>query len=224
MAVILLRTIIVFICLLFSMRLSGKRQLSELEISELIIAVLISDIASLPLQDAGIPLINALLPILALLSCEILISGITLRSARLRSFFFGRPSILVKDGKIDQYAMRKNRFSLDELAETLRSNNVTDISTVRYAILETDGDVNVILYASSQAITPEALSGSISDGGLPHIIINDGRLLENNLRLIGRDKRWLDAELKRQGTNDYRRVYCLSVDDAGKVFFAAKER
>lgn len=224
MAVILLRTIIVFICLLFSMRLLGKRQLSELEISELIVAVLISDIASLPLQDAGMPLINALFPIFALLSCELLISGITMKSIRLRGFIFGKPSILIKNGRIDQQAMRKNRFSLDELAESLRSNNVTDINSVRYAILETDGDVNVVLTAEAQALTPESLNSSDGDKGMPHIIINDGRVLENNLQIVGRDMKWLNAELKKRGVSNSRSVYFMSIDDADNIYFAEKER
>ncbi|MDD6189175.1 MAG: DUF421 domain-containing protein [Clostridiales bacterium] len=224
MAIILLRTIIVFICLVFSMRLSGKRQLSELEISELIIAVLISDVASLPLQDVGIPLLNAIVPILALLGCELLISGITLKNVKLRGLIFGRPSVLIKDGKIDQQAMRKNRFSLDELSESLRSNNVTDINKVRYAILETDGDMNIILNSEAQPLTPESLESSGPDCGMPHIIINDGRVLDNNLALIGRDLRWLDTELKKRNISSSKDVYFLSIDDAGNIYFAEKER
>ncbi len=206
------------------MRLLGKRQLSELEISDLIVAVLISDIASLPLQDADIPFLNALFPILALLSCELLISGITLKSARLRSIIFGMPSILIRNGKIDQQAMHKNRFSLDELAESLRSHDVTDITTVRYAILETDGDLNVILYSQSQALTEESLTQPQQDCGMPHIIINDGHLMENNLKAMGRDINWLKAELKNRKVRSYRHVYLMSLDDAGNIYFAKKER
>lgn len=224
MAVILIRTITVFICLLFSMRLLGKRQLSELEISELIVAVLISDIASLPLQDANMPLINALFPIFALLSCELLISGITLKSVKLRGIIFGKPSVLIRNGKIDQQAMRQNRFSLDELAESLRSNNVTDITQVRYAILETDGAVNVILYSESQPLTEESLTEPQQDSGMPHIIINDGHVLENNLRLLGRDMRWLNAELKKRKVHSARQVYLMSLDDGGNIYFTKKER
>ena len=204
------------------MRIMGKRQLGELELSELIVAVLMSNIAAHPLEDIGIPLINALLPILVLLCCELLISGVALRSPRLRAFMYGRPSILVRNGKIDQTAMRKNRVSLDELAEALRSGNVTDISKIRYAILETDGDINIILNASAQPLTPETLS-SVSDGGMPHIIINDGRVISDNLRLIGRDPAWLKAELRRRGAAGSRDVYYMSVDDSGAIYYAARE-
>ena len=223
-AVILIRTIIVFICLLVSMRLLGKRQLSELEISELIVAVLISDIASLPLQDASMPLINALFPIFALLSCELLISGITLKSVKLRGIIFGKPSILIRNGVIDQQSMRKNRFSLDELAESLRSNNVTDITKVRYAILETDGAVNVILNSEAQALTEESITDPQPDSGMPHIIINDGQILDDNLRLMGRDMRWLNAELKKRKVSRANQVYLMSLDDGGNIYFTKKER
>lgn len=206
------------------MRLLGKRQLSELEISELIVAVLISDIASLPLQDAGLPFLNALFPILALLSCELLISGITLKSAAIRGIIFGKPSILIENGKIDQHAMRKNRFSLDELAESLRSNDVTDITKVRYAILETDGDVNVILNSEAQTLTEESLRSPQADSGMPHIIINDGKLLKDNLRLLGRDMNWLKSELKKHNVCSIRQVYLLSLDDGGNIYFAKRER
>ncbi len=205
------------------MRLLGKRQLSELEISELIVAVLISDIASLPLQDASMPLINALFPIFALLSCELLISGITLKNVRLRGLIFGKPSILIRNGVIDQQAMRKNRFSLDELSESLRSNNVTDITKVRYAILETDGAVNVILYSEAQALTEESVTAPQPDGGMPHIIINDGQILEDNLRLLGRDIRWLNAELAKRKVSRADQVYLMSLDDGGNIYFTKKE-
>jgi len=206
------------------MRLLGKRQLSELEISELIVAVLISDIASLPLQDAGLPFLNSLFPILALLSCELLISGITLKSAAIRGIIFGKPSILIENGKIDQQAMRKNRFSLDELAESLRSNDVTDITKVRYAILETDGDVNVILNSEAQALTEESLKSPQADSGMPHIIINDGQIMKDNLRLLGRDTNWLKSELKKHNVRSIRQVYLLSLDDGGNIYFAKRER
>ncbi len=206
------------------MRLLGKRQLSELEISDLIVAVLISDIASLPLQDVEMPLINALFPIFALLSCELLISGITLKSVRLRSIIFGKPSILIRNGKIDQHAMHKNRFSLDELAESLRSNDVTDITQVRYAILETDGDVNVILYSEAQALTEESITDPQPDRGMPHIIINDGHIIEDNLHLLGKDMHWLKAELKKRKIHNARQVYLMSLDDGGNIYFLKKER
>ena len=125
------------------MRLLGKRQLGEMELSEFVLAALIADLAAHPLQDIGIPLINGLVPILTLFCCEVLIAGATLNSVRLRSLFFGRPSVLVLRGKVIQRELRKNRFSLDELMQELRNQGVLDISKIEYGILETDGRLPV---------------------------------------------------------------------------------
>ena len=121
------------------MRLLGKRQLGEMELSEFVLAALIADLAAHPLQDIGIPLINGLVPILTLFCCEVLISGATLKSVRLRSLFFGKPSVLILRGKVIQRELNKNRFSLDELMQELRNQGVLDISKIEYGILETDG-------------------------------------------------------------------------------------
>ncbi len=223
MLIVLLRTVLIFIVLGVSMRLLGKRQLGELEVSELIVAVLVTNVAAQPLSDTGLPLLNALFPMAALFSCELLISGAALRIPRLRQLLYGLPSVLVKDGVIQQRAMRKNRVSIDELAEALRSGGVTDLSKVRYAILETDGEINPILFAEAQPLTRGGMNGAEPDGGLPHILINDGRVLADNLALLGLDRAWLEAELRRQGAKSSREVYYLSVDDARQVCCFKKE-
>ena len=138
MAILIFRTLIVYITLLGAMRLLGKRQLGELELSEFVVAALLADMASHPLQDIGIPLINGLVPVLTLFCCEVLVSGVALKSLRLRTLLFGKPSLLIWRGVIDQKELRKNRFTLDELTQELRSQGVTDLSKVEYGILETD--------------------------------------------------------------------------------------
>ena len=139
------RTIIIFTVLLLCMRILGKRQLGELELSELVVSVLVADLASLPLQDIGIPLMNGLVSILTLFCLELILSGVTLRSQKLRAALFGKPCFLIEKGTINQKEMHRCRFSVDELTEELRRQSVTDLSTVEYAILETDGTLNVIL-------------------------------------------------------------------------------
>lgn len=136
------------------MRLLGKRQLGEMELSEFVLAALIADLAAHPLQDIGIPLINGLVPILTLFCCEVLIAGATLKSVHLRSLFFGKPSVLILRGKVIQRELNKNRFSLDELMQELRNQGALDISKIEYGILETDGRLNVILYASEPPSHP----------------------------------------------------------------------
>lgn len=162
MAIVLVRTLVIYFALLITMRLLGKRQLGEMELSEFVLAALIADLAAHPLQDIGIPLINGLVPILTLFCCEVLIAGATLKSVRLRSLFFGRPSVLILRGKVIQRELRKNRFSLDELMQELRNQGVLDISKIEYGILETDGRLNVILYASESPVTPAMLNIELS--------------------------------------------------------------
>ncbi len=223
MAISFVRTLIIFVTVIFTMRVMGKRQLGELELSELVVTVMISDIASQPLQDIGIPLLYGLVPIFTLLCSEILISALTLKSAKFRSFICGRPSILVDNGKIVQSEMKKNRFTLDELAEELRKSGVLDISTVKYAVLETDGTLSTILYPGNAPLTPADMNVQVQDEGYCYIIINDGRILEENLRLAGYDMNWLKKQLKKRNITGAEDVYMMSVMGSGKIEFAAKE-
>ena len=223
MAIIIIRTIIVYLALLVTMRILGKRQLGEMELSELVLAALIADLASHPLQDLGIPMINGLIPILTLFCCEVLITGVSIKSVRLRGLLFGKPSFLIVRGEINQYEMHKNRFTTDELMQELRNQGCTDISLVEYGILETDGTLNVILFPSARPVTAGQMGIESSNGGYPSIIINDGRVLEANLKHIGRDLNWLNAELERQGKGRAKDIFLMTVNQSGQVYIAAKE-
>ena len=223
MAIVLIRTILIFVLLLLFLRFLGKRQLGELEISELIVSVLVADMACLPLQDIGIPLIYALVPIAVILSLELLLSELSLRSVKLRGLLWGRPCFLIEKGRIQEKALRENRFSLDELCEELRRQSVTDIAAVDYAILETDGTLNVILIPEMRPVTAGQLGLAEKDGGYAHIIINDGRLLRENLRLCGRDENWLRRELQRRHYKNHTDVFFMTVNDAGEIYIAGKE-
>lgn len=205
------------------MRLLGKRQLGEMELSEFVLAALIADLAAHPLQDIGIPLINGLVPILTLFCCEVLISGATLKSVRLRSLFFGRPSVLILRGKVIQRELNKNRFSLDELMQELRNQGVLDISKIEYGILETDGRLNVILYASESPVTPAMLNIETSRDAYPAIIINDGHVMETNLRHLGRDMSWLTKQLNERGVHSPSDVFLMTLNKSGQIYYAAKE-
>ncbi len=223
MIILFLRTLIVYVSLLAAMRLLGKRQLGEMELSEFVVAALIADMAAHPLQDIGIPLINGLIPIFTLFCCEVLISGAALKSVRLRELLFGKPSLLITRGRIDQNEMRKNRFTIDELTQELRAQGVTDLSKIEYAILETDGRLNVLLYPSESPVTASMLQLPAEDGGYPVIVISDGRILEENLTKSGHDRAWLRGELERHGAESARQVFLLSVNTAGQVYYCAKE-
>lgn len=223
MAVITVRTIIVFLCILAAMRLMGKRQLGQLELSELVVAVLISDLAAMPLQDLGIPLLNGLVPVVILFSCELLISWLSLKSPGFRRLCFGKPSILMRDGKILARELSKNRFSLDELCEELRGKGVTDLRTVSCAILETDGTLNVLLRAECQPPTASQLGVQTPEPGLPTALISDGQVETANLRLLGLSQSWLLQELKRRGYTAPEQVYYMNLDGAGGIYLQGKE-
>lgn len=224
MAIVLIRTIVIFLLLLFFLRILGKRQLGELEISELIVSVLVADMACLPLQDIGIPLINALVPIAALLSLELLLSEISLRSVKLRGLLWGKPSFLIEKGRVQEKALRDNRFSLDELCEELRRQSVTDIAAVDYAILETDGTLNVVLVPDMRPVTAGQMGVAAKDSGYAHIIINDGKLMSRNLRLCGRDEGWLQKELHRRNIKSHRDVFLMTLNGAGEIYLVGKEK
>lgn len=223
MAIIFIRTLIIYFALVLIMRLLGKRQLGEMELSEFVVAALIADLASHPLQDIGIPMINGLVPIVTLFCCEVLISGVAMKNIRLRALLFGKPSMLVEKGKIRQREMKKNRFTTDELMEELRNQGYLDISAVEYAVLETDGRLSVIPYPSESPVTPSQLKIEAEDKGYPVVVISDGHVIESNLRLVGRDMNWLNKRLAVLGVKNTETVFLMTVNSAGQVYFAPKE-
>ena len=223
MAIVLVRTLIIYFALLLTMRLLGKRQLGEMELSEFVVAALIADLASHPLQDMGIPLLNGLIPILVLFCCEVLIAGVSLRHIRLRALIFGKPSLLIVRGQILQREMFKNRFTVDELMQELRSQSITDLSQIEYGILETSGKLNVILFPAARPATAAQLKLDAGEGGYPTIVISDGRVLEANLKHLGFDRRWLERQLKEKGARSPKQVYLMTATPSGQVYYAAKE-
>lgn len=222
MIIIFFRTIIVFLTLLVFMRLLGKRQLGELELNELVVSVLIANLAGLPLQDIGVPLMNGILPVVILFCCEVLISGAAMASVKLRALIYGKPSMLIENGVIRQSEMKKNRFTIDELTEELRSKNIMDLAKVKYAILETDGTLNTVLQPEERPVTAGQLGIECADEPMPYIIINNGRVMSGNLKLAGRDLRWLKDELARQGASCAGDVYLLTLSKSGSIYFAGK--
>lgn len=223
MLILIFRTVIVFFAILVLMRLLGKRQMGELELSELVVSILVADVASVPLQNPELPLISGLLPAVVLFAGEYLMSWLTLKSVRLRQIFCGQPCYLIVKGEILQKAMRASRYTVDELSEQLRMHAVTDISTVQYAILETDGTLNVILYPEYRTATLRDLKLSAEDDGYATTIIEDGTLLRSNLHHCGLDEAWLKKELTHRGCGSVKQVYAMIYFESGKIYFAEKE-
>ena len=223
MIIAFLRTIILYILIIAGVRLMGKRQVGELEPSELVLALLIADLAAVPMQDFGIPLLSGIIPILTLLCITMAISVLTMRSVRFRAVICGRPSIIVEDGKIVQKEMKRNRFTVDELMEELRMKGVTDISTVKYAILETNGQISVLPRAGDLPVTAAQMGIQTADPGLPVVVINDGRVLDHNLRARGLNRTWLDRQLRAHHVRRSSDVFLLTVDEQNQVYLAEKE-
>ncbi len=219
----LIRTIILYSVIIIGIRLMGKRQVGELEPSELVLSLIIADLASVPMQDYGIPLLTGLVPILALLSMTMILSVLTMKNMKFRILMCGRPSIVIRDGLVNQQEMHRNRLTVDELLEELRGQGYTDPALVKYAILETNGRLSVLPYANQKPPTARQLKVSVEEGGLPLVVISDGRLLEHNLKALGRDQRWLDKQLAQRDCKNPESVFLMLVDQAGAIYLARKD-
>lgn len=220
----LLRTVILYIVLITGLRLTGKRQIGELEPNELVLTMLLSDLAAVPMQDFGIPLLNGVVPIITILCLSMLLSYASLRSVRFRTLVCGEPAVIIRSGVIQQEAMCHNRLTLDELLEELRCQGVTDLKSVKYAILETSGQLSILLRSDHQPLTAEQVGIVVEDDVfLPTILINDGRVLHGALRTVGRDERWLEKQLHSQGLSSPAQVFLMTLDESGKCVCIKKE-
>ena len=223
MAIAFIRTIILYLLLTVGIRIMGKKQVGELETVELVFTMLISDLAAVPMQDFGIPLAYGLIPIITLFSLTMLLSVLSLKSVTLRNLLCGRPSVIIDHGAIFQREMAKTRFTLDELLEELRLQGITDLSTVKYAILENSGQVSVLLYPQHQPLTPAQMNVTPDEQGLPLVIISDGKILQQNLTLRNLDRAWLQDQLTQHGHSKPEQVFLLTVDESGTVYYVPKE-
>lgn len=223
MAISIIRTLIIYAVMVVSMRVMGKRQLGELEPAELVVAVLISDLAATPLQELGTPLAYGLVPVFTLLFCEVMVSAAVLKFRGVRKIVSGSPGVIIRDGQIDRATMKKNRYTVDELVEHLRKSGIVDISTVKYAVLETDGTLSTILYDLEAPVTPKQIGLSPEEAKIPLIIISDGEIVMNCVKKLGFDERWLFKRLDENGYDDASKIFLMTADSGGKVYIAPKE-
>ena len=218
------RTLILYFILMVGLRLMGKRQIGELEPSELVLTLIISDLAAVPMQDFGIPLVNGVFPIVTLLCVSMLLSFFSLKSIRFRGLICGYPTVIIRDGKVLQRNMARNRFTVDELLEQLRSQGYSDLTAVKYAVLETSGQVSVLPYTKDSPVTPQVMNMTVQDDvTLPVLVINDGHIMSETLSASGYDAVWLDKQLKEPRLTSPRQVFLMTVDEAGAVTCVAKE-
>ena len=218
-----IRTVILYLLLIVGLRITGKRQIGELEPIELVLTMLLSDLASVPMQDFGIPLLYGIIPIVTLLCLSTLLSYACLRSVRLRNLICGEAALIISEGRILQNAMRRNRLTLDELLEELRGQGISDPQSVKYAVLETSGQLSVLPYAADQPATPRQMGLTVEDVYLPTVIINDGRLIRENMTRRGLSDAWLDKQLHTGHARAPEDIFYLAVDQSGSVTCIAKE-
>ena len=205
-----IRTIILYLVLIFCIRLMGKRQIGQMEPSEFVVTMLVANLAAIPMQNEGLPLYGGLIPMLTVLGMELVLSGAMLRSIRLRKFLCGKPVILIENGRILQKNLRATRVTLDELTGHLREKDVLDLMNVQYAILETDGNLSVFPF-------PEKGSQY-----LPVTIIEDGFFSMENMKKAGKDQLWL-AQVLKEHDSTIAGTLLLTVDGGNNVVWIGKE-
>ena len=218
-----LRAGFLYLVLILSVRLMGKRQIGQMEASEFVVTMLVANLASIPMQDAAIPLYSGLVPILVVLGMELTLSGLILRSVLIRRFFCGKPIILIDKGKILMDNLRRTRVTLDELTGHLRQKDVLDIQTVEFAILETDGSLSVFPYPKERPATAREAGIQADKQYLPITLMEDGYVSKENLRKAGKDEDWLEGILQKHHARR-KDVLLLTVDSAGHVMFLRKEQ
>lgn len=223
MLLIFVRTIILYILVLIVMRFMGKREISQLQPFELAISIMIADLATIPMAEPGIPISNGIIPILGLLVMHLSISVINLKSIRMREIICGKPSILVYRGRIVEKNMKKERFTINELEERLRGNNVFNIGDVEYAILETSGQVTVIQKPNKRNTTPEDFDIMPEYEGISYDLVVDGKVMKENLEKLNKNYNWLLKQLDKFNVKP-EETLIATIDGKGNFFCQEKER
>ena len=221
MLVGLIRSFFLYLILIVVIRLMGKRQLGQMEASEFVVTMLVADLAAVPMQDLGIPLLSGLIPILTVLFLELILSALSYYSITVRKLFCGRPVILMENGAILQENLKKTRLTPDELTELLREKSITDLTTVKYAILEANGQLSALLYPEYEPPTAKEMQVQTQALELPVTIISGGKLLRENLKIAGRDEVWLQSFLRNHKCT-INGVYLLTVEPSGKTYLSIK--
>lgn len=224
MLIIVTRTLILYALVVVALRLMGKREIGQLQPFDLVAILMISELAAIPSENFGIPLMAGIIPILVLLLVSILLAALEMKSERARAILNGTPSILIERGRIIEAELVRNRYNLNDLLEELRIKNVPNIADVEFAVLETNGQVSVLPKSLKRPTTPEDFNISPSYEGLPTALIMDGKINQENLQKVNKDLKWLMAELKKQNLNRIEEALLVSLDTSGNVFVQAKTR
>ncbi len=218
-----LRTVILYSVLIAVIRLMGKRQIGQMEPSEFVVTMLVANLASIPMEDSGVPLFYGLVPILTVLGMELILSHLSLKSLPLRRLLCGKPVILIENGNILQENLRKTRVTLDELTGHLREKDVLDLSAVQYAILETNGNLSVFPFPGEKPASAKDAGIKAAKQHLPLTLVSDGKVLKANLQKSGKDRAWLDGVLRKEKAT-LKDTWLLTFTGGNHVQFYRKER
>ncbi|WP_202708978.1 DUF421 domain-containing protein [Sporosalibacterium faouarense] len=223
MIIVFIRAILLYIFVLITIRIMGKGELAEMQPFELVIILMIAELAALPMEDLGTPLLEGFVAIGTLLILQVLVSYLNLKSQTIRKIVCGKPSIIINKGKIDEKELKRLRISINDLVEQLRSKNYPSVQDVEFAILETNGDLSIIPKANKKTVTIEDLQIAPSYDGLPTSLIIDGNVLYDNLDELGLSEKWLMSQLKAQGLSSPKEVLFSFVDDKKELFTHKKD-
>ena len=223
MLITFFRAIVLYILVLIVMRLMGKREIGQLQPFELAISIMIADLATIPMAETGIPITNGIIPMLGLLVMHLIISMINIKSTKAREIICGKPAILIFRGKIDEKVLKKERFTINELEERLRDNNIFNIGDVEYAILETSGQVTVIPKPNKRPTIPEDFNIEAKYEGIPYDLVVDGKVMYKNLEKIGKNYVWLQKQTEKFGIKP-EEALIVTMDGDNQFFCQAIEK
>lgn len=224
MLILPIRAIFLYLLVVLVIRIMGKHQIGQLQPFELVITIMISELAAIPMQDTEIPLLNGVIPIITLLFIQITLSLLTMKSIQARRLICGCPSILIENGRINETELQRLRYNLSDLLEQLRLKDLPNIADVEYAILETSGQLSVIPKSQKRPVIPEDLQIETSYEGLPLILISDGTFHSEILKQTNLSETWLRNELKKTGINSWDEVLIASLDSSGKLYIQPKAK
>ncbi len=217
------RTVVFYITLMLLMRVSGKRQVGELQLSEFVTAVMISELAVLPITSKDIPVLYCYVPLITVIFLEVFISFICKKNVKLRRFFDSSPVVLVSRGKVLEKNLLKTRVSIDEIFSEIRLNGYKDISDIQYVVLEQNGRLSVVPKRKNNNLTPEDINLNVVENGIGHCIIVDGYVDKNALEAYGKNETWLNERIKSKGITDKNKIWYYIIDDTDKEIIKLKK-
>lgn len=223
MLILAFRTLILYFFVVLVMRIMGKPQIGQLQPFELVVAIIISELAAVAMADTEVPLLTGIIPIMTLVLAQVTLAYWTLKSEKARAWICGQPSIIIEKGKINEKELRRLRMNINDLLEQLRVKDYPNIAEVDYAIMETNGDLSVIPKGSFRAVVTQDLNISAPNPGLPITLVIDGTIIRHNLKIAGLTEEALLHTMQEQGIQDLRTLFFASIDPSGLISWQLKE-